>query len=91
MVGMGYYSDMGPVIEEESLNGYDADEEVFASCAVQKGDRVMIQSKISGKLRISCNTNKIYHLLPLVLVVTLVTPCYPGNPLLPIVTLSYPC
>lgn len=49
MVGMGYYSDMGPVIEEESLNGYDADEEVFASCAVQKGDRVMIQSKISGE------------------------------------------
>ena len=89
MVGMGYYSDMGPVIEEESLNGYDADEEVFASCPVQKGDRVMIQSKISGKLRISCHTNKIYHLLPLVLVVTLVTPCYPCyllSSFLPLVT-----
>ena len=61
MVGMGYYSDIGPVIEEESLNGYDADEEVFASCAVQKGDRVMIQSKISGKLGTSCHKNcKIY-------------------------------
>ena len=88
MVGMGYYSDMGPVIEEESLNGYDADEEVFASCAVQKGDRVMIQSKISGKLRISYHTNKIYPLLPLVPVVTLVTPCYP---LLPLFTPCYPC
>ena len=97
MVGMGYYSDMGPVIEEESLNGYDADEEVFASCAVQKGDRVMIQSKISGKLRISCHTNKIYHLLPLVLVVTLVTPSYLWYLLLPFLllvtfgTCCYPC
>ena len=90
MVGMGYYSDMGPVIEEESLNGYDADEEVFASCAVQKGDRVMIQSKISGKLRISCHTNKIYHLLPLVVVVTLVTPCYPCYLLLSFLPLVTP-
>ena len=48
MLGMGYYSDMSPVIEDD-MNGYDADEEVFASCAVHKGDRVMIQSKLSGK------------------------------------------
>ena len=47
---MGYNSDMGPVMEETGLNGYDADDEVFSSCAVHKGDKVMIQSKISGKL-----------------------------------------
>ena len=82
---MGYYSDIGPVIEEESLNGYDADEEVFASCAVQKGDRVMIQSKITGKHKY--HTNKIYPLLPLVPAVFPVTPWYP---LLPLVTLSTP-
>ena len=46
---MGYHSDMGPVMETSSFNGYDADDEVFASCAVHKGDKVMIQSKISGK------------------------------------------
>ena len=50
MLGMGYYSDMGPVIEEDGFNGYDADDEVLASCAVHKGDRVMIQSKVTGKL-----------------------------------------
>jgi len=49
MFGMGYYSDMGPVIEEDGFNGYDADDEVLASCAVHKGDKVMIQSKITGE------------------------------------------
>ena len=52
MLGMGYYSDMGPVMEENGFNGYDADDEVFSSCAVHKGDKVMIQSKISGKLQL---------------------------------------
>ena len=85
---MGYYSDIGPVIEEESLNGYDADEEVFASCAVQKGDRVMIQSKITGKHKY--HTNKIYPLLPLVPAVFPVTPCYPLLPLVTLITPSYP-
>ena len=50
MLGSGYYSDMGPVMEETAFNGYDADDEVFSSCVVHKGDKVMIQSKISGKL-----------------------------------------
>ena len=40
---------MAPVMGEYSLNGYDADDEVFASCAVHKGDKVLIQSKIGGK------------------------------------------
>lgn len=49
MPRMGYHSDMGHVMEENGFNGYDADDEVFASGAVHKGDKVMIQSKISGK------------------------------------------
>ena len=48
MVGRGHYSDMGPVIEEDGLNEYDADDEVFSSSVVHKGDRVMIQSKVTG-------------------------------------------
>lgn len=49
MVERGYYSDMGPVMEEDGLNDYDADDEVFSSSVVHKGDRVMIQSKVTGK------------------------------------------
>lgn len=52
MLGNGYYSDMGPVMEESGFTGYDADDEVFSSCAVHKGDKVMIQSKIRGKLQL---------------------------------------
>ena len=51
MVGRGYYSDMGPVMEEDGLNEYDADDEVFTSSVVHKGDRVMIQSKVTGKIQ----------------------------------------
>ena len=50
MLRLGYYGDMGPVMEETGLNGYDADDEVFSSSVVHKGDKVMIQSKLSGKL-----------------------------------------
>ena len=55
---MGYYSDMGHVMEEASFNGYDADDEVLASGTVHKGDKVMIQSKISGKLIITVTVLK---------------------------------
>ena len=58
--GTGYYSDMGPVMEEPSINGYDADDEVFSSLAVHKGDKVMIQSKIRGKL----NTTEVSVTIP---------------------------
>lgn len=56
---MGYYSDMGSVMEETGFNGYDANDEIFASCAVHKGDKVMIQSKISGKLLLTEVSDKI--------------------------------
>ena len=64
MLGSGYYSDMGPVMEETAFNGYDADDEVFSSCVVHKGDKVMIQSKISGKLllRFLSRYHKIAHM-----------------------------
>lgn len=50
LLGSGYNIDMGPVMGDTGLNGYDADDEVFSSCVVHKGDKVMIQSKLSGKL-----------------------------------------
>lgn len=50
MFGSGYYSDVGPLYnEEDDFNEYDASDEVLATCAVHKGDRVMIQSKITGE------------------------------------------
>lgn len=50
MLGSGYNIDMGPVMGDTGLNGYDADDEVLSSRVVHKGDKVMIQSKLSGKL-----------------------------------------
>lgn len=50
LLGSGYNIDMGPVMGDTGLNGYDADDEVLSSCVVHKGDKVMIQSKLSGKL-----------------------------------------
>ena len=47
---MGYYSDVSPLYNEE--DGFDechADNGVLSACAVNKGDRVMIQSKITGE------------------------------------------
>lgn len=47
---MGYYSDVSPLYNEEgSFSGCHADNGVLSACAVNKGDRVMIQSKITGK------------------------------------------
>ena len=47
---MGYYSDVSPLYnEEDGFDGYHADDGVLSACAVNKGDRVMIQSKITGK------------------------------------------
>lgn len=47
----GYFSDLGCVMEGTGFSGYDADDEVLASGGVHKGDKVMIQSRISGKLQ----------------------------------------
>lgn len=50
MFGMGYYSDVSPLYNEEgSFSGCHADNGVLSACAVNKGDRVMIQSKITGE------------------------------------------
>lgn len=50
MFGMGYYSDVSPLYnEEDGFDGYHADNGVLSACAVNKGDRVMIQSKITGE------------------------------------------
>ena len=46
---------------ESGSNGYDADDEVFASCAVHKGDKVMIQSKVTGKLKSSLSSHHHHH------------------------------
>lgn len=47
---MGYYSDVSPLYnEEDGFSGCYADNGVLSACAVNKGDRVMIQSKITGK------------------------------------------
>ena len=53
---MGYHSDMEAVIEDSRYDDYDADNEATVStCAVHKGDKVMIQSQISGKYsRVPC-------------------------------------
>ena len=46
---MGYYSDVSPIYNEDGFSGCHADNGVLSACAVNKGDRVMIQSKITGK------------------------------------------
>lgn len=52
MFGTGYYSDVSPLYnEEDGFDEYDADNGVLSACAVNKGDRVMIQSKITGELQ----------------------------------------
>lgn len=45
----GYHSDLGGISEGTGLNGYAADDEVFSSGSVHKGDKVMIQSRVTGK------------------------------------------
>lgn len=52
MFGTGYYCDVSPLYnEEDGFDEYDADTGVLSACAVNKGDRVMIQSKITGELQ----------------------------------------
>lgn len=46
---IGYHSDMGGISEGTGLNGYDADDEIFSSGGVHKGDKVMIQSRVTGE------------------------------------------
>lgn len=42
LLGLGYNIDMGFVMGDIGLNGYDVDDEVFFLCVVYKGDKVMI-------------------------------------------------
>lgn len=39
---VGYYSDLGGILEGIGFNGYDVDDEVFFLGSVYKGDKVMI-------------------------------------------------
>lgn len=57
----GYCSDIGPLTEEAGVNGYDADDEVLGSCAVHKGDKVMIQSKVTGTFKLDHNHFKYFE------------------------------